>query len=275
MTFRKMLVPLAGIDEDAVAFDAARRIGSRSDAHIEALLAIPVSAARLGSSSIKQAHESSVEELRARVGALYRNCCSAFDISDSNAASAIGLSARLVEKVGSEAELIACHGRLADLIILARPAVPQHAWPNLSLETALRETGRPVLLVPGPVHELGNRVVIGWNGSVEATRALVFALPILRGASNVLVVTVGQRSVHPSGSAVVEYLGSHGIDAKSTIVSEQDQPDAAQFERSCLEHGADLVVMGAFTRPGTGIPVFGSMTGEMIQQVIWPVFMAH
>ena len=117
--------------------------------------------------------------------------------------------------------------------------------------------------------------MIGWNGSVEATRALVYALPILRGASNVLVVTVGQRSVHPSGSAVVEYLGSHGIDAKSTIVSEQDQPDAAQFERSCLEHGADLIVMGALTRQGTGIPAFGSMTGEMIRQVTWPVFMAH
>lgn len=90
MTFRKMLVPLAGIDEDAVAFDAARRLGSRSDAHIEALLAIPGSAARLGSSSIKQAHESSVEELRARGRASYRNCCSALDISDSGAASAPG-----------------------------------------------------------------------------------------------------------------------------------------------------------------------------------------
>ena len=179
MTFRKILVPLAGIDEDAVAFDAARRLGSRSDAHIEALLAIPVSAARLGSSSIKQAHESSVEELRARVRALYRNCCSAFDISDSNAASALGLSARLVEKVGSEAELIACHGRLADLIVLARPAVAQHAWPNLSLETALRETGRPVLLVPAPVYELGNRVRdrVEWFCRGDARTGLCFADP--------------------------------------------------------------------------------------------------
>lgn len=275
MTFRKILVPLAGIDEDAAALDAAFLLGSASEAHIEVLFTMPPAAARVGSSSVKHAHESSVDGLRARVRALYRNRCGAFDISGSSAASKVGLSTRLVEVFGSEAELIACHGRLADLIVLAHPLVPQHAWPNLSLETALRETGRPVLLVPRSIDELGRRVVIGWNGSAEVSRALAYALPILRGASNVLVVTVGQRVVHPPGSAVVEYLGCHGIAAKSTVVSAQDQPDAARFSDWCLEHRADLIVMGAFTRQSSGSPVFGSMTEKMIRQVEWPVFMAH
>jgi nucleotide-binding universal stress UspA family protein len=174
-----------------------------------------------------------------------------------------------------QAELIARHGRLADLIVLARPSIPQHAWPNLSLETALRETGRPVLLIPGPIDELGSRVVIGWNGSAEASRALAYALPILRGASNVLVVTVGQRIIHPPGSAVLEYLDYHGVAAKSTVVSERDQSDAARFAESCLGYRADLIVMGAFTRQSSGSSVFGSMTEKMIRQVEWPVFMAH
>jgi nucleotide-binding universal stress UspA family protein len=275
MTFRKILVPLAGIDEDAVAFDAAFLVGSESEAHLEVLHTVPAAAARIGSSSVKDAHESSVKGLRARVRALYRNRCGTFDVLGSNAACKVGLSARLVEAFGSEAELIACHGRLADLIILARPSIPQHAWPNLSLEAALRETGRPVLVVPRPIDELGSRVVIGWNGSAEASRAMAYALPILRGASNVLVVTVGQRIIHPPGPAVVEYLGHHGIAAKSTVVADQDQTDAASFADSCLEHRADLIIMGAFTRQSSGSPVFGSMTEKMIRQVEWPVFMAH
>jgi hypothetical protein len=47
-----------------------------------------------------------------------------------------------------------------------------------------------------------------------------------------------------------------------------------QFEHSCLEHGADLIVTGAFTRQRSRVPAVGSLTGEMIRQVTWPVFMA-
>lgn len=112
-----------------------------------------------------------------------------------------------------------------------------------------------------------------WLCRGDARIGLCFADPLRRLKRSRSDSWATQRP--PFWICGVEYLGSHGIDAKSTIVSEQDQPDAAQCERSCLEHGADLVVMGAFTRPGAGIPVFGSMTGEMIQQVIWPVFMAH
>ena len=275
MTFRKILVPLAGIDEDSAAFDAAFLLGRKSEAYIEALLAIRMAAAGASTSSVKHARESSVTKLRARVRALYRNRCSTFDVSGSGVSPKSGLSARLVEAFGSEAELIACHGRMADLIILAHPSHPLHAWPNLSLETAVRETGRPVLLVPKRVDELGSRVVIAWNGSTEATRAIAYALPILRGASHVLVVTVGEAVAHPSGSALAKYLGCHGVDARTAVFSEPDQSDGVSVAQLCLDNRADLIVMGAFTRQNTGTPIFGSMTQEMIRQVEWPVFMAN
>lgn len=275
MTYRKILVPFAGTD-DVAALDAALTLGRKFKAQVQALSTVHATAGRTrpgDSSSAEQATEGSVAV--SSVGSLFRQRCNAFDEAHSRFSPSSGFSARDIEESGSEAELIAGHGRLADLIVLAHPQAPQPPWPNLSLETALRETGRPVLVIAVPVGEFGNRVVIGWNGSAEATRAIAYSLPILHLALQVAVVTAGERIAHPPGPALVEYLGCHGIQAKSIAASEQGQSETTIFAAACLDHHADLIVMGAFTRQTTGTRVFGSMTAEMIRQTRWSVFMAH
>lgn len=65
-----------------------------------------------------------------------------------------GLSARFPALPGPEADLIAANGRVSDLIITAHPAEDGSSWPNLSLESAIRETDCPVLLIPRAVSRI-------------------------------------------------------------------------------------------------------------------------
>ena len=186
------------------------------------------------------------------------------------------MSARFLELQGIEADLIAEHGRLSDLIIFAHPHSPDlQTWPNISVQSALRESARPVLLTPKTVTQVGKRNIIAWNGSLEAVRAVTFALPILARGANTLVVTVGKHDIQPSGGKVVDYLKCHGIAAESRIVPLERDSESSTLLSASQTCEADLIILGAYTRHRTGRPVFGSMTIEMIKQNKIPIFMAH
>src|SRR5262249_28510482 len=84
-------------------------------------------------------------------------------------------STRWREILGYENEVMAQLGRLSDLIVIARPNGRASSLSSMALETALFDTGRPVLLVPaGSTANLCHRPLIAWNGSLEAARAVGF-----------------------------------------------------------------------------------------------------
>ena len=70
-------------------------------------------------------------------------------------------------------------GRMFELIVVGRPIVGQFAPSMVALETALFESGRPLLIVPpGDVEVIGRRIAIAWNGSTETARTIAFAMPL-------------------------------------------------------------------------------------------------
>ncbi|QOZ06691.1 universal stress protein [Bradyrhizobium sp. CCBAU 51765] len=271
MSFRKLLVPLAGVDSDSAAIGAALLLGREFEARIEALYARPARDQDSVGGEIERAGLTRAN----RVRALFLSGCKSYGIDELGSRAAGKLSASFLELPGIEADLIAEHGRLSDLIVFARPHSTDLPWPNISVQSALRETARPVLLLPSTVAQVGKRSVIAWNGSLEAVRAITFAIPILLRSESTLVVTVGSHDIQPSGENVVEYLKCHGIEAESMTVPLERESESSTLLAVSFAFGADLIVLGAYTRYRTGRPVFGSMTAEMIQQTKTPVFMAH
>ena len=83
------------------------------------------------------------------------------------------------------------------------------------LEAALFESGRPVMIAPSaPPQELGRNVLVAWNGSTEQARANAFAVPLLRGAEQVTVLTVeGGTTPGPAGEEVALHLIRNGVPA--------------------------------------------------------------
>lgn len=196
MSFRKILVPLAGVESDSTAIDAALLLAREFEAHVEALYAKTARDENSVGDVIKRTGFMKAGRMRT----LFLNRCKSYGIEELGDKATDRLSARFLELRGIEADLIAEHGRLSDLIVLSHPGSNNSHWPSISIQTALRETARPVLLVPQRMGQIGKRNVIAWNGSLEATRAVAFAIPILLRGVSTFVVTIGNHDIQPPGN---------------------------------------------------------------------------
>ena len=176
-------------------------------------------------------------------------------------------------------DALACRGRAFDLIVISRPGSGRDEPRMATVEAALFDSGRPVLIVPPLTSEpaaLGDTVVISWNGSTETARAVSFAMPFLIRARRVVVLTVKGATVEgPSGEQIAATLRLHGIPA--TAISHEDErrsPGAAILAHA-RELGADLLVKGAYTQSRLRQMIFGGPTQHILEHAELPVLMAH
>ena len=134
--------------------------------------------------------------------------------------------------------------RVYDLTVLNRPG--GRGGRMSTLESALFESGHPVLMAPpSPPKSLGRTIVIHWNASTEVSRAIAMAMPILRKANRVVLVTA-ERSVVPGPSAkdAVQHLLSHGIEATEKTVGGRGQRPGAALLAEAEALGSDLLIKG-------------------------------
>ncbi|WP_431270623.1 universal stress protein [Dankookia sp. P2] len=188
---------------------------------------------------------------------------------------------RLVE--GGLPEVVALHARYADLAVLGQrdPADPaSHA--GLVVEQVLFAAGRPVLVVPyaGRFEQVGRRVLVGWNASREAARAVADALPILAAAESVTVLAAnpdagpGRQGEEP-GADIALHLARHGVTATVERVTAPGTPDAEVLLNKASERAADLLVIGAYGHSRLREIVLGGVTRTLLQAMTVPVLMSH
>ncbi|WP_173934857.1 universal stress protein [Chelativorans sp. Marseille-P2723] len=169
------------------------------------------------------------------------------------------------------------YARIFDLTVVGRPGA-RAGQPRMgTLEAALFESGRPILIAPpeAPKH-IGRDILIAWNGSTETARTIGLALPFLKSAKRTVVLSVEGSSVPgPSLDQVVGYLELHGIDCEARSVARGTASAGANilFEAEAL--GCDMVIKGAFTQSRLRQMIFGGATRHIIAETRLPVFMAH
>ena len=114
-------------------------------------------------------------------------------------------------------DFVGSYGRVFDSIVLARPGEEWQSPSMVTLEAALFESGRPVVIAPpASPRSLGKNVLIAWNCSTEQARATAFAMPLLRLAEQVTVLTVeGVTVAGPSGAEMARSLKINGIAAEA------------------------------------------------------------
>lgn len=169
------------------------------------------------------------------------------------------------------------YGRLFDLIVVGRPG-PTSSDPHRStLETALFESGRPLLIVPpSPPPVFASIIAIAWNGSSETARSIAFALPLLTRARDVPILTVpGLQLPGPSDSELARSLRRHGIPARVVEVKEGARTPAHALLEAAAELGCDLMIKGGYTQSRLRQMIFGSVTSDILAEASLPVFMAH
>jgi hypothetical protein len=185
-------------------------------------------------------------------------------------------STRWRQIVGYESEVVARLGRLSDLIVLARPNERSNTTSLMALETALFDTCRPVLLVPtGSTANLCHRPLIAWNGSLEAARAVGFALPFLEQCENLVGIFAAPESKDRTKTdELLYYLGWHSVVAETFLVQDA-RPVGARLLTHADAIQASMIVMGAYTHGHYRQLLFGGVTRHVIDHATLPVLLAH
>ncbi len=167
--------------------------------------------------------------------------------------------------------------RLADLILVGQPG-EGHPGRNSMVPDLLVHARQPVLVVPDAVRDpdlLSGPAMIAWDGSVEAANALRLSLPLLRLASAVRLVTVGGGAMDFPAAAASLYLGRAGVNAEAFVVDPAGRSVADSLLGSAAEHGASLIVMGAYGHTRLREAVLGGATRDMLYRSALPLLLAH
>jgi nucleotide-binding universal stress UspA family protein len=187
-----------------------------------------------------------------------------------------GPSAEWREEAGRQNSVVGALGRVFDLIVVERPA-KLASLAEATLEDALFESGRPVLMAPpAALATIGETVLVAWNGSTETARTVGFSMPLLQRAKSVQVVSVeGGMTPGPSAQDLAATLQNHGISAIARHVSARDRTPGQTYLDEATAIGADLMVKGAYTQSRLRQMIFGGATRHIIMEATMPVLLAH
>lgn len=174
--------------------------------------------------------------------------------------------------------------RCADLTVVAQVGLGEQVAdrPGTLPDRLVLESGRPMLVVPPALSfpTVGRRVLVAWNQSREAARALADAMPMLRRAEQVWVLTIDEHSGSRPGpdlrvAQAVAYLAEHGVAAKG-LHDATGQISASDILLSRVSDlTADLLVLGAYGHSRRRELVMGGVTRDLLSHMTVPVLMSH
>jgi nucleotide-binding universal stress UspA family protein len=178
---------------------------------------------------------------------------------------------------GSPAQLAADRSRLCDLIVLSLPAGGNYDGPLSMVGDVVLHARAPVLAVPQSSRGLDHlgTAVVAWNGTLEACYALRLAVPLLRMAAEVRIVTVREDETEFPATGASEFLARHGIES----VLHEWPRDGRRMSEALLDAahalGAAYLVMGAYGHSRMQESLLGGTTREMIRSGAIPLLLAH
>jgi nucleotide-binding universal stress UspA family protein len=268
---RSILLHLDATAGSTARLALAHALADRHDARVtvlfgvrpdpgQASFAYSAGAALQAAEELAAAAEIERERLRARAAEHEPQCCWCDVVGDSLLHGFVAESA------------------YADLLVLGPPAREAGGPPPGFVESVILQSGTPAIVVPHPHRQeaIGERVLIAWNGSPQAARALKAALPLLRRAAQVHVASWARQPPGAPFSGVDArwWLERHGIDA---LVHRRD-PDSHVDEALralASELAADLVVMGSYGHSRIREQVFGGVSRGLLARLPAPLLMAH
>ncbi|GMQ76114.1 MAG: universal stress protein [Gammaproteobacteria bacterium] len=286
MPIKTILLPLGEKDRDDALLDAALAAAKRFNAHLDVVHVEPdaeslLPYATIGLSesmraSVRDAASQQRSQATKALQEIVDRACVRNGVSMARRGEHLGkVSADWLVETGSQTEIVAQLGRLADLIIVPRPV--RISPPPKTIDAALRETGRPVLMLPPRVFDsIGDRVVIGWNGSKEAAQAVTAARPVLREASAVTVLTTDKRQKRrPNSDDLLTYLSCHAIVATMSIMDTRTRSVPEALLANARELNADLLVTGGYSRHRLREVIMGGVTRYLLAESDIPMLMVH
>jgi nucleotide-binding universal stress UspA family protein len=280
MPFKDLLVLVDHGRSCPARVDLAARLARDFDAHLTGLY---VSAAPYVQPAVLVQFPAEVREMQTR--ALREAMDRARTLFTEGVKQAgLGLTTEWREVEGDVGEVASLHVRYVDLAVIGQTDpddIPLGGARDLP-ERLILGAGRPVLVVPyaGRFATIGERVLLAWNATREATRAANDALPLLQRANRVTVLSVNPRR-GPGGHGAIPgadialHLARHGVRAEAASITTDEVAVDDMLLSQAADSGADLIVMGGYGHSRLGELVLGGATRHILRQITVPVFMSH
>ena len=294
MTYKIILAVIGGFSGDNAVLETARSFAVRFGAHIDVLhvradpYTLPYLDAGVAPSvtaSLLAAVDAQIEARRNVAWDNFVRWREGAGLSEAEPPSRDPArpTIRWIERKGSEAE-IGAQGRFADLIVLEQPSREQEnvttAFLAGSFESALFGTPRPAVVVPAGYDGrsiFNGPVVVAWNGSLEADRALAAALPLIASAGSAVVFIGEEPCRHhvPDIAGLKTYLKRHAIAARIAEARVESAAVGSYLLKAAQDSGCGSLVMGAYTHSRLREFVLGGATRGLLESMTVPVLMSH
>lgn len=276
MTYKTLLVHVDSAKRCAMRVDIAIRLAQEFDAHLVGLhvlqqVILPAYVATEVGPTVIEIQKRAIAADAARAQAAF-----------TRAVSAAGLAKTEWRTAAADATaVVLLHARYADLVILGQsdPSGESGVDPAFPGRLVLA-AGRPCLIVPyaGKFNAIGNHVLIAWNASREATRAVTDAIPLLRLAKNISVVVFdpasGPHGANP-GADIGLYLARHGLRVEVKTKPVPDNDIGNEILSRAADMDSDLIVMGGYGHSRLQELVMGGATRTLLESMTVPVLMSH
>ena len=191
-----------------------------------------------------------------------------------NVSSGSGALWRLM--VGDVADHVGRCARTADFAVCERPQGKSSTQSEIFNDLVFR-SGRSVLMLPeaysGPMLD---NLLVAWNGRAECARAVGGALPVLKKASKVNILQVGDLGEdRPTLDDLGFYLETHGITAEHIQTPRESTSVGATVLQTAYDIGANSIVIGAFSTARWRELILGGVTKHLIEHSQLPIYMSH
>jgi nucleotide-binding universal stress UspA family protein len=279
-----ILVPVDGTERSAEVLDTAVIIARRFDSHIKVVHVrehayqpylfgnIPKNYREEFARMSRKAIDATVDTVSEQFEAF----CKKNDIKVTPKPSAAKQVTASLHVLEGDAETLLSHeSRLVDVIAMSRPAKHRIGGPGVGElhEELMLHSGRPVLIVPPQWQaRRADHAAIGWNDSVEASRAICMSLPWLTQMKQVTVLVSKKRE--DGVGEVIDYLERHGCNVDYQVFKGSGGIGKKMLA-TCNEIGAEFLVVGGFTHTRTRQRLFGGVTSHLLENTDIITVMAH
>ena len=280
MAYKDILVVLDDTTECDERVNVALRLAERHQAHLIGLLVIepapiPTYAMAQLPPEVMEMRRRMEDDARARVRQRFER-----------QAGAGGVPFEWHTTDGDAVKAVSMFSRHADLAVIGQENPDRGAFGASSdlAENVVLASGRPVLIVPyvGTYPHAGRRVMVAWDASREAARAVADALPVLQEAESVVTISANpgsgprpDRHGDLPGADIARHLARHGVNVEVHRIETRDVSIANMLLNRIADESIDLLVMGAYGHARVREIWLGGVTRDLLRHMTVPVLVSH
>lgn len=274
-TYRSLLVPMGAGPRAEACLRLAVRLALNFQAGVTGLFVDPASnipapfgdPAVFGGTNMAEAQQRHVEAVARAAHQVFERACADAGID------------RVWQRITADpGAAIAEMARLHDMVVIGQSETPGVQLARQVPERVVLESGRPTLMIPyaGDFDRVGERALIAWNGTREATRAVADALPLLVRAAEVVVLEIDPaEATRASGPDLARHLQRHGVPALARHTISANVSLGEILLSAIADAGSDLLVMGAYGHSRVREIALGGVTRTVLEEMTVPVLMSY